>query len=233
MNIILLPTQAFLSEDTAIITETRQLTHIHQVLGAKVGDCLKIAQLNGQLGQARIAKMTDEVITLCEVVLDVIPPPKLDVTVVLALPRPKTLRRLMIDMTAMGVKQIVLVNSYRTDKSYWQSPMLARIDEFIYQGLEQGVDCVLPVIQLEKRFKPFVEDSLRALGERIVVAHPYANQAFLSTTPLPDVLMVGAEGGFIAYEIDLLIAQGATALSLGRRILRTESAVNALLGRWL
>lgn len=233
MNVILLPKQAFLADGTAMMTSPKQVYHIKNVLKASVGDVLKIAQLSHRLGTARIERICSDGIVLTDISLKTMPPPKLDLTLVLALPRPKVLRRLMMDMTAMGVRQIVLVNSYRTDKSYWQSPLLAQLEDFIWQGLEQAVDCVPPVVRLEKRFKPFVEDSLQALGQNIVVAHPYADGSFNAVQALPDVLVVGAEGGFIPYEIDLLIYYGATALSLGQRILRTEAAVNALLGRWL
>ena len=47
------------------------------------------------------------------------------------------------------------------------------------------------------------------------------------------VLCIGAEGGWIDYEVDLLCQHGCTAISLGDRILRTESVVNVLLGKWL
>ena len=43
----------------------------------------------------------------------------------------------------------------------------------------------------------------------------------------------GAEGGWIDYEVDLLCKHGCTAVSLGQRILRTETVVNVLLGHWL
>ena len=68
------------------------------------------------------------------------------------------------------------------------------------------------------------------------VAHPYAKMPFYmfsQTVGLPQILFVGAEGGFIPHEIDLLEKMGVDSVSLGDRILRTESAVNALLGRYL
>ncbi|MDO4251294.1 MAG: 16S rRNA (uracil(1498)-N(3))-methyltransferase [Moraxella sp.] len=234
MNVILLaPSQ--LKEEMAVITNPHQLSHIKTVLKAKVGDALKIGVLGGKLGVARIDKITEDVITLDKVHMSTLPPAKIPVTVVLALPRPKVLRRLMMDMAAVGVAHIVLVNSYRTDKAYWQSPLLARLDEFLLEGLAQGVDTVMPQIQIERRFKPFVEDRLAALGQRVLVAHPYADTTVthFCHQGLPDVLIVGAEGGFIPYEIELLKTQGVSVASLGARILRTEAAVNALLGRWM
>jgi len=246
MNCILLPAANF-SNKSAHINAATQIEHVNQVLGAKVGDTLKIGQLEGNLGSAIIADMTPERILLSDVNLATVSPPKLNLTVVLALPRPKVLRRLIMDMTALGVHDIILINSYRTQKSYWQSPLLSRLDEFVLEGLQQGVDTVAPRISLQKRFKPFVEDELANLiTNRAIVAHPYAELSFSqyvqeqlesSESPqksiLPSMVFIGAEGGWIDYEVELLARQGCQAVHIGARILRTEAAVNAILGQWL
>ena len=244
MNCILLPAANFI-DNSVYINESKQIEHVNQVLIAKVGDTLKIGQLEGNLGSAIIADITPECILLNAVNLTTAPPPKLNLTVVLALPRPKVLRRLIMDMTALGVRDIILVNSYRTQKSYWQSPMLSRLDEFVLEGLQQGVDTIAPRISLQKRFKPFVEDELAQLiSNRAIVAHPYAELSFSqyiqqqSTESshgsiLPSMVFIGAEGGWIDYEIELLAKQGCQAVHIGERILRTEAAVNAILGQWL
>ena len=238
MNVLLLPSTAF-NNHTAVISDSAQLRHIQHVLSLQIGDRLKIGELGGNLGVATVAKLDVNHCVLTDVALDKSPPAKLDLTVIVALPRPKVLRRLVLDMTAMGVGHIIFINSYRTDKSYWGSPLLTRLDEFVQDGLQQGVDSVPPKISLAKRFKPFVQDELPSLittPHSALVAHPYAPVHFneqISKHGLPKVLIIGAEGGFIPYEIELLASVGVGAVSVGERILRTESAVNALLGRWL
>lgn len=266
MNCLLLPAENF-SASCASISCPSQLAHIIKILDLKVGDSLKIGQLGGYLGTAIIDSITADIIQLREVRLTLPPPTKLDITVVLALPRPKVLRRLLIDMTALGVRDIILINSYRSQKSYWQSPMLNRLDEFVLEGLQQGVDSVAPTIRLEKRFKPFVQDKLASLirGNNVndnsskngsknssnsnsdlnqaIVAHPYSELSFSqylqsnkSSTDkinLPKVVFIGSEGGWIDYEIELLISQGCHSVNIGSRILRTEAAVNAIVGQWL
>ena len=235
MNVLLLSAHD-IDGQTAIIQDADQVAHIKHVLNAAVGDTLKVGELGGKLG-AGVIDFIDDKVVLREVRLDAPPPAKLGVTLVLALPRPKVLRRLIMDMTAIGVNHIVLVNSYRTDKSYWGSPLLARLDEFVQEGLQQGVDTIAPKITLAKRFKPFVQDELLSLiRDRAVVCHPYADENFYAYSQaysLPDLIVIGAEGGFIPYEIELLASVGVTAVGLGQRILRTESAVNAVLGRYL
>lgn len=237
MNILLLP-ELDNNQSCISITDLDQINHVQQVLGLKAGDSLKVGSLRGKLGTAVIEAVSDKQLNLGQLNLDTMPPSKLDLTVVLALPRPKVLRRLIMDMTAIGVAEIILVNSYRTDKSYWQSPMLKRIDQFVKEGLQQGVDTIPPKIQLKKRFKPFVEDELApwANDRSLVVAHPYSPLSFnkyIEQAGLPQVLCIGAEGGWIDYEVSLLQDNGCQSVSIGSRILRTEAAVNALCGRYL
>ncbi|MDO4896152.1 MAG: 16S rRNA (uracil(1498)-N(3))-methyltransferase [Moraxella sp.] len=237
MNVMILPPSAF-CDTTATIDSAEQLSHIKKILRAKVGDTLKIGKFGDKMGVGQIAHIDDTHCLLENVRLDTDPPPKLGLTVMLALPRPKVLRRLIMDMTAFGVNDIILINSVRTDKSYWGSPLLARLDEFALEGLQQGVDSVPPAITFAKRFKPFVQDDLPQLiqGKSALVFHPYADisfKDFISKNPLPDVVIIGAEGGFVPYEIGLLASVGVRSVSLGKRILRTESAVNAVLGCWL
>lgn len=250
MNCILLPVTNFQHDNaSAYINDLAQIAHVIKVLNAKVGDRLKIGQLGGKLGSAIIKAITFDSIQLSDIQLNNNPPAKLNLTVVLALSRPKVLRRLIMDMTALGVNDIILINSYRTQKSYWQSPMLARLNEFVLEGLQQGVDTIAPRIILQKRFKPFVEDELASLmTNRAIVAHPYSPLSFaqymqkLENTVsahrsvgslLPSMVFIGAEGGWIDYEVELLAEQGCMAVNIGPRILRTEAAVNVILGQWL
>ena len=244
MNCILLPKNA------KSISDAQQVRHIREVLKSKVGDSLSIGEMNGNIGKATIAKINTNEVLLTDITLDKKPPAKLDLTVILALPRPKVLRRLIMDMTSLGVNKLIIVNSYRTQKSYWQSPLLNRIDEFVFEGLQQAIDTVPLEVELQKRFKPFVEDNFPALKEQghAVIAHPYASlswKAYLDGLKsknshdnshkncMPKVLCIGAEGGWIDYEVQLLCKHGCTSVSLGARILRTETVVNVLLGQWL
>ncbi len=243
MNCILLP------KNTKTISDKEQVIHIKEVLKSKVGDSLTIGEIGGNLGKATIAQINNDEVQLRDVTLDKEPPAKLDLTVILALPRPKVLRRLIMDMTSLGVNKLIIVNSYRTQKSYWQSPLLNRIDEFVFEGLQQAIDTVPLEIEMKKRFKPFVEDEFPALLQSkemgdAVIAHPYASDSWKSyldglkskdsnKETMPKILCVGAEGGWIDYEVDLLCKHGCTAVSLGERILRTETVVSVLLGHWL
>jgi len=240
MNLLLLEQDDLLSDDDshveshqATITDARRLKHIHQTLNLKVGDSIKVGVRDGLKGTAQVAEITPESVSFSHLVLDTPPPAKIPLTLVLALPRPLVLRRLIMDAVTMGVERLVLLNSRCVEKSYWQSQVFDELQQIVVLGLEQAGDTVAPIIELRPRFRPFVEDELPALveGKTAIVAHPYATTVAPIGLTTPCVLVVGAEGGFIPFEIDLLEKSGCQSVSLGQRILRTETAVPLLIGR--
>ena len=232
MNLLLFkPAQQ--QNQQVIINDARRVAHIQQHLKLQVGDCIKVGQENGLKGIAVVESIGDQQLILSQLVLDQAPPAKLPVILVVALPRPKVLRRLVMDAVTLGVEQLIIIHSYRVEKSYWQTPFLQQIDHYIELGLEQAGDTVRPQMHCFKRFRPFVEDVLPTLIQHrsAFVAHPHADQAMPIALNQPSVLVVGPEGGFIPFEIDLLQQNGCQAASLGSRILRTETAIPSLLGR--
>ena len=98
-------------------------------------------------------------------VLDRQPPPRPGVDLVLAVPRPKALRRILAAAASLGVDRLVLLAAARVEKSYLASPVLRpeRLRKHLLDGLEQAQDTVLPEVHLEPRFRPFIEDRMDAL----------------------------------------------------------------------
>lgn len=231
MNIVLLP-QHNLNLDTLRIDDARQLSHLKQHLNLKQGDLLKVGVWNHARYLTEVVEAKDDAVTV-KILNQQDLPQKLPVTLIIALPRPKVLRRLIMDAVTLGVQKIVLLHSYRVDKSYWQTPFLNKIDEYVQLGLEQAGDVIAPEIILEQRFKPFVEDRLAVWTQLnpTFVGHPYADVRAPVAFNQPCQLMIGPEGGFIPYEIDMLEKNGCQTVTLGNRILRTETAMPYLLGR--
>jgi len=234
MNLVLFSQTDFIGDNVIAIRDTRRLQHISQVHQIKLGETLKVGLLNGNMGSGLVVFYDATEIHL-QVSLTQPPPTPLPVTLVLALPRPKMLKRTLQTIATLGVKKIYLINSYRVEKSYWQTPLLdaEAINEHLLLGLEQGCDTLLPEVHLIKRFKPFVEDDLADIvgTTRALVAHPYTDLPCPAQIDYAITLAIGPEGGFITYEIDLLKKCGFTAVNLGERIMRVETVVPYLLGR--
>ncbi|MDH4563226.1 16S rRNA (uracil(1498)-N(3))-methyltransferase [Pseudomonas sp. BN411] len=233
MNLLLLEDGDFVAADRVRL-EGRRLKHLHEVHRAEEGDSLRVGRLGGQMGQGRLLSLETACAEL-EVSFDQPPPAKLPLTLLLALPRPKMLRRVFQTVAAMGVPRLVLLNSYRVEKSFWQTPFLepAAIREQLILGLEQARDTVLPEVVIEKRFKPFVEDRLPQLaaGTLGLVGHPGNYPPCPRAVNEPITLAIGPEGGWIPYEVEKLHEAGLQPVQLGERILRVETAVTALLAR--
>ena len=145
------------------------------------------------------------------------------------------LKRILIDATSLGIKRIVLINSWKVDKSYWQTPNLKAevLQEKMLLGLEQARDTHMPELTLAPRFKPFVEDALDgwAGDSRRLIAHPGDFPAMPSDLTDAVTLAIGPEGGWTDYEVEMLRDKGFACHSFGERILRVETALPALVGR--
>ena len=233
MNLLLLDDVDFIAADLVRITD-RRLQHLNTVNKASPGQTLRAGRLGGLQGQATLVSIDNTAAEL-QVSLSEQPPAKLPLTLLLALPRPKMLRRTLQTIASMGVAKLVLINSYRVEKSFWQTPFLQpeAIAEQLILGLEQARDTVLPEVILAKRFKPFVEDELPALAAntRGLIAHPGAYPECPRALSEAVTLAIGPEGGWIPYEVELLGKAGLQPVQLGQRILRVETAVPALLAR--
>jgi RsmE family RNA methyltransferase len=233
VNLLLLEDDDFVAADRVLLSG-RRLRHLHEVHRAEAGDRLRVGRLNGLMGTGQLLRL-DAAEAELQIDLEQPAPAKLSLTLLLALPRPKMLRRVLQTVSAMGVPRLILLNSYRVEKSFWQTPFLepAAIREQLILGLEQARDTVLPEVIIEKRFKPFVEDRLPALaaGSLGLVGHPGAYPPCPRAVERPVTLAIGPEGGWIPYEVEKLQEAGLQPVQLGERILRVETAVTALLAR--
>jgi RsmE family RNA methyltransferase len=233
MNLVLLNKEDFVGTDRVRLSD-RRFTHIRNILSAEQGQPLQVGLLGGKIGTGTVSALTQDAVELT-VVLEHEPPKPRPATLIMALPRPKVLKRVLQGVTAMGVKRIILTNSWRVDKSYWHSPLLAleNLQMQLLLGLEQARDTLLPKVEIQQRFKPFVEDILPSIanGTCALVAHPHAAQACPVNLRGAVTLAIGPEGGFTPYEIGKMEEAGLKAVHLGPRPLRFETAVPALLGR--
>ncbi|HFE46130.1 MAG TPA: 16S rRNA (uracil(1498)-N(3))-methyltransferase [Nannocystis exedens] len=235
MNLLLLEAEDFVADDRAQV-RGRRLQHVRTIHRASVGDTLRVGCLGGAVGVGRIIALRESLLEL-EVACTELPPQPLPVTLVFALPRPPTLKKVIEQGTAMGIKRFVAIGAARVERSYWTSKVLrpeALRERFIL-GLEQGKDTILPVFETWPRFSAFLRErwpQLRAEGRPLLAdvgPRPHW-PADIGTGTADLVLVVGPEGGFIDPEVFALRDRGAEMVSLGPRVLRVETAVVALLG---
>jgi 16S rRNA (uracil1498-N3)-methyltransferase len=233
VNLLLLEADDFIDEHRVRLTGRRHL-HVREVHGASGGDELRVGLVGGRIGRGHIERIDANALEM-NVCLDHEPPEPLPLRLVLALPRPKVLNRIVAAAASMGIREIDLINSWRVDKSYWMSPLLSdqnlRLQCIL--GLEQAGDTILPAIHLHRLFTPFVREELPQVipGRLSLLAHPGVPIASPRKVEVPVVLAIGPEGGFIEREVNTFRDIGFSAVNLGPRILRVETAFACLIGR--
>jgi 16S rRNA (uracil1498-N3)-methyltransferase len=233
VNLILLFPDDFLDDQRVRLTGRRR-EHVMHVHRAAVGDALIVGVAGGRIGTGEVTRIDEEALEM-RVAMREDPPTPLALTLILALPRPKVLNRVIAGATSLGVKRIYLINAWRVEKSYWKSPRLSEENLLAQRilGLEQARDTTLPSIEVRRLFRPFVEEELPSIAREslALVAHPTAVAECPRNVGQPVTLAIGPEGGFIEKEITSLEGIGFTPVALGPRILRVETAVASLLGR--
>jgi len=234
MNLLLLSEKELTGPNQACVRNPRQLEHLTRILKLTEGDTLTVGLLSGKMGQGTVTAIAPGEVHL-KLALHQAPPSPLPLTLILALPRPQQIKRILQTIGGTGIKEVHLLHTRRVEKSYWQSPSVedAAVQEQLWLGLEQGKDTLMPNIHRHKRFRPFAEDTLPELmkGSLPLMAHPYTETPCPSGIQQKVTLAVGPEGGFNDYETEQLMGLGFQAVHLGPRILKTETALPYLLGR--
>lgn len=236
MNLILLRNDDFDDEERVTLADARA-RHVLTVLRSRPGDRLRVGRLNGPLGQAEVLSLAAGRVSLrCR--FNPTPPPRPRIDLLLALPRPKVLKRLWAQLSAIGVRRILLSNAERVERDYFDTHVLEpeTYEPLLIEGLQQAQDTWMPAVSVHKRFRVLVEDELDGLsspdGARFV-AHADARHdpPGVAATTRQALVAIGPEGGWNAFELDLLQGRGFQRISLGARTLRVDTACVALLSR--
>lgn len=214
--------------------------HVLKVLHGEVGQILKTGEVDGPIGTGEITAIDgDGRITVRLNHNGVALAPCVDL--ILAPPRPRVMKRLLPQLAALGVGRIVLVGAKKVEKDFWGATLLK---EEIYRpllvdGLMQAGTTALPQLTTVRNFRKWLREDLdrEFTSTHRIVAHPYGageEPKDCGASPeSPDrlLLAVGPEGGWTDDEVALLEEKGFVRYSLGPRILRTDTAVVALIAR--
>jgi 16S rRNA (uracil1498-N3)-methyltransferase len=219
-----------------VVATGAQAKHLTDVLKVSPGQPVRIGIIDGPLGTATVAQINPGEVVL-DAVFDADVPERPRVDLLLAVPRPKVLRRLWAQVAALGVGQVMLTNAGKVERDYFDSHVM-RDEGFrplLIEGLQQARDTRVPMVSIHKQFKVLVEDELDHLfpSGRRVVAHPGSAQSFreaLHGSSDDRVLVaIGPEGGWNDYELALLERHGFVRAGLSSRTLTTTTACIAAL----
>lgn len=226
MNLILLEPHEL--EGTRGFLSGTRAEHLCSFLHASPGSIFRVGVVDGLCGVATVTDVSDQGVAF-EASLDSVSlPPWYDL--VLALPRPRSLRRILFQSAAMGVRRIFLTGAAKVEKSYFSMHLL-REEEYrpvLLEGLMQAKTTALP--------KVVVVPKLRALWEMLPADNGMrfiANPA-TSRLPVPEeapgipLVAIGPDGGWTDEETAAFMERGFHPITLGPRPLRTDTAAIAL-----
>jgi 16S rRNA (uracil1498-N3)-methyltransferase len=239
MNLILCEAAEIQEGGTITLTGVRA-AHVREVLRAAAGDEVRIGMVDGPSGRGTIVSIADDRVDLRCQFDDEATPPRPAIDLLLALPRPKVMRRLWAQLAAIGVGRIILTNASRVERHYFDTHILSQetYRPLLIEGLQQARDTRLPLVSIHRQFRILIEDDLDRLSDanRRLVAHPGAAPSIASALssdsdarPERVLLAIGPEGGWNSFELDLLQRHRFTPIALGPRTLRTDTACIALL----
>ena len=173
------------------------------------------------------------------------------VDLILAVPRPLRLERLLPVISCMGVGRIILVGGEKVEKDYFGSHLFrnpSAVKKCLVEGLEQAeVDYILPEIIVRKDLKKFLvmeeKEMFPSSSYYKFIAHPFPAgdtipkrmKQYMNDNNQVDknkkiVIVIGPEGGWTTEEVQTFIMNEYNLINIGDRILRTDMAVPCLLG---
>ncbi|HHV71170.1 MAG TPA: 16S rRNA (uracil(1498)-N(3))-methyltransferase [Clostridia bacterium] len=218
-------------KDEKVIISGSEAYHLRKVLRSGPGDRIQVADGNGNEFLAEIVEVNEKI--LCRVVqrLDSNPEPEVKVVLWQSIPKGDKMDFIIQKCTELGVAEINPVYSKYTIVKLNQKKEKEREKRWQRIAHEAAKQCrrsVIPVINPIKNWQEITlfsqdkclylmfaetekENSLRKLLE----LNPYSREIHL---------LVGPEGGFAPEEIKIAQEKGWHPVTLGRRILRTETA---------
>lgn len=237
MNLVILTENDRNDEQTFTLRDYRA-EHIRTVLKLTPGDTVSVGLLNGPHGIAQVEQVTVESVVLrCDDWRN-IASSRPEIDLICALPRPQTVKKVLITCGMMGVRSLHLVRANRVEKSYFQSPLIEPEHQLPYliEGLSQGKSTRLPIVRIHNRFRRFFEDDIRQLADNArtpslrLLCNPDTDvtmDSVFSGHPESVTIAVGPEGGWVPFETELMRGIGFQPFTLGRWTLRVEHAVVA------
>lgn len=238
MNLILLFPEDFMSGNHVRLMDYRA-EHIRTIHRGYKGQVLKVGVVNGDIGEGRILDIQKKHVDL-QVKINSQPSPALiNISLILALPRPQTLKKVLENISTFGVKKLFLIDTARVEKSFFSSKLLKDQGwmKHIRLGLEQGGRTQIPEVTVHSSFTKFFQEDVRQIQRSDtlkLIAHPNSPSTALDMK-IPKGINIlcalGPEGGWLDSEVKHFVSHGFQKISLGPTLHRVENAVCAFLAQ--
>jgi 16S rRNA (uracil1498-N3)-methyltransferase len=214
------------------ITDKNDIKHINKVLRLDIGDQLNVSDsMEFEYKTEIISIHSDEIEVKILDKQKFAREPELKVTLFQGVPKQGKMELIIQKTVELGVHAVVPVFTARTvvqDKGNF-SKKIQRWQRISDEAVKQCKRGIVPAVEPSMTFKEMVEE----LAGFQLVLFPYENEeketikdCLRNLTMKVDnvAVIIGPEGGFSDEEADLLVGAGAKSVTLGKTILRTETA---------
>ncbi|MBI4991837.1 MAG: 16S rRNA (uracil(1498)-N(3))-methyltransferase [Candidatus Harrisonbacteria bacterium] len=209
------------SGNRIIVTDKEVISQMKKVLRLKTGDDLILLDNSGKEYKTKIQElgqnlMRGEILETSENKNE----PELKVTLYQALCKKDKFEWILQKGTEVGILEFVPVITERTEKLGLN---FERAEKILKEAAEQSERGMIPKLSEAQNF----EDVIKNLtGEKILLDKSGISIKNYTLTPKPYTLnvLVGPEGGWTEQELKVAKENGVKIVSLGSRVLRTETA---------
>jgi RsmE family RNA methyltransferase len=176
----------------------------------------------GEIFQARVISIGREIRLQIES-FEVLPEVQ-KLELLLAIPRPQMLGRILEFVAAFRIEKVSLVETEKTQRGYVTSPVIKEYKKFLYKGMEQGVSTYLPQVDFFSSLSSFIESREGKLSGWVAHTHTTSIDHQFSKD-ISSILAIGPEAGWSEEEFSLLQIVGLKPLSFGDCQLRVDQSV--------
>ncbi|MEE0943948.1 MAG: 16S rRNA (uracil(1498)-N(3))-methyltransferase [Clostridia bacterium] len=219
-----------------IIIDTDDVSHIKRVLRLTTGDEITVSDSTGTDYTARIS-VIEEKCVICDITGSVKnnTEPNISVTLYQALPKASKMEFIIQKTTELGIIRIVPCALSRCVVKLDGKDATKKVERWqkiADEAAKQSGRGVIPQISPVMNFKAAVEEMKKS--DMCFVPYESAEdtklKSVLNSNQAKEIsFMIGPEGGFTPEEAEYLKATGIPLVTLGKRILRTETAGMAVL----
>lgn len=220
------------ASDNIIITGN-DVNHIRNVLRLKIGEKIMVSDGSGTDYQCSISDIGSDMVTAdIEDVFKNAAELPVKITLFQGMPKSDKLELIIQKAVELGVYEIVPVITKRTvvkidDKKAGKK--LERYNVIAESAGKQSGRGIIPTVKPFMSFKQALEYA--KTFDMNLIPYEEAKGMEYSREVIKDIhgkknlgIFIGPEGGFAKEEVDMAIEAGAKCITLGNRILRTETA---------
>ena len=216
--------------DHTVMLEGENARHIGNVLRAKPGDIITVCDGHGRDYECEITDITKKSVTAR--IIDIFTndnEPDIKITLYQGLPKADKMELVIQKCIEIGVDRIVPVKTEHTVVKLdgKEDKKLARWNKIAEAAAKQCGRGKIPVVDNIMSFKDAVDESTGLDGAVIPYEKESENslKTFAKSFKGKSIgVFIGPEGGFSNDEVEYALNNGVISVTLGKRILRTETA---------